>query len=114
MNDNVSNQNDETSWRGQFGGRLGRLIDAMYVWDNRDDAQTQPEVTEAGLEAMQCIDDLLAQLHSLRSRLVTEIHERRETQDAAWDAKHGRTPLIDGGSGPFWSPDDNERNDGRD
>ncbi len=55
---------------------------AFYLgrWEDRDDGKAQPQVRRAANTAMDRIDAMLATLHAMRSRLVTEI---RASDDAA-------------------------------
>ncbi len=53
---------------------------ALAQWAARDDTRPQPEITRAGNTAMEAVDRMLADLHSLRGRLVSE---RRTSQEAA-------------------------------
>lgn len=43
-------------------------------WDGRDDTKAQPEVRQAGSAAVAAIDALLRDLHTIRRRLIGEIH----------------------------------------
>jgi hypothetical protein len=83
--------------------QLDILTGTLSTWQGRDDTQPQPEATEAGHDAYRTLDDLLADVLRLRSRLVTEIRARH-AQQAAWDAKHPK--WRDTGTGSGWSPDD--------
>jgi hypothetical protein len=58
----------------------GVLAAALAQWETRDDTRPQPGVRRAANTAMAAIDDMLAELHQLRARLVSEI---RDSDDAA-------------------------------
>jgi len=62
-----------------LSSRLEILSGALQVWAGRDPTKPQPEVRRAANEAMAAVDDLLGQLHRLRSTLVGEI---RASDDA--------------------------------
>lgn len=68
---------------GDFTGRLdehnGVLGVALAQWMARDDTGAEPEVRRAANTAMDAIDAMLAELHQLRARLVSEI---RDSDDA--------------------------------
>ena len=59
---------------------MGVLSVALGQWERRDDTGPQPQVRRAANEAMTTIDQMLADLRKMRSRLVGEI---RATDDAA-------------------------------
>ncbi len=68
--------------RRTIGDACGRLGDdgyngvlgvALAQWMARDDSGAEPEVRRAANTAMDMIDAMLAELHLLRSRLVSEI-----------------------------------------
>jgi hypothetical protein len=65
---------------GGLDAMLAVLQVALAQWDGRDDTRAQPAVTEAGNTAMGAIDQMLADLHKLRARLVSE---RRVSQLAS-------------------------------
>lgn len=93
--------------------QVDQLTAALRLWDNRDEdpaSSPQPEVTEAGNDALAAIDAMLRQLNPLRTRLVNEQRLWHENRDRVWRAQQERGP-IDGGSGPFWTPpvDDNDQ-----
>ena len=67
---------------GRLDGRLGVLGVALAQWMARDDTRPQPEVRQAANTAMDAIDAMLAELHALRARLVSEI---RVSDDLAAD-----------------------------
>jgi hypothetical protein len=58
---------------GRLDGHLGVLGVALAQWMARDDTRPQPELRQAANTAMDAIDGMLAELHALRSRLVSEI-----------------------------------------
>jgi hypothetical protein len=59
---------------------MGVLSIALGQWEDRDDGEPQPEVRRAANTAMDQIDGMLAELHKMRARLVSEI---RASDDAA-------------------------------
>ena len=58
---------------GRLDGHLGVLGVALAQWMARDDTRAQAEVRRAANTAMDAIDAMLAEIHRLRARLVTEI-----------------------------------------
>ena len=68
---------------GDFTGRLGDegycglLAVSLAQWMARDDSKAEAEVRRAANTAMNMIDAMHAELHLLRSRLVTEIRASR-------------------------------------
>jgi hypothetical protein len=62
--------------------RLGvdTLAQALALWATRDNGKAQPEVRQAANTAVDAIDAMLRELHSVRSRVVAEI---RQADDAA-------------------------------
>jgi hypothetical protein len=56
------------------------LDEFMLAWACRDDSKAQPEVRQAASKAVDVIDTLLRDLHTIRVRLVGEI---RKSDDAA-------------------------------
>jgi hypothetical protein len=60
---------------GRLDGHLGVLGVALAQWMARDDAKAQPAVRQAANDAMDAVDAMLAELHQLRARLVSEIRE---------------------------------------
>jgi hypothetical protein len=90
---------DHNDIRHTLRAHFDELAAALGIWALRDDSITappQPEVTQAGNDAMAAIDTLLHELHGLRSRLVTEIRTHQDAANAAWDARatgnSGETP----------------------
>jgi hypothetical protein len=72
--------------RRTIGDAVGRLDEhngvlgvALAQWMARDDSKAEPDVRQAANTAMEEIDAMLAQLHALRARLVSEI---RASDDA--------------------------------
>lgn len=71
--------------------QLGVLGIAVAQWAIRDDSKAQPEIRQAANAAMATVDDMLATLHKLRSRLVPEIRVSDDASIARTDellAKH--------------------------
>lgn len=58
---------------------LAAILEALAVWETRDDTKAQPEVRRSANTAMDAIDSMVALMYRLRSRLVTEI---RASDDA--------------------------------
>ena len=82
---------DSTSRLEDHNGVLGV---ALAQWAARDDTRPQPEVRQAANTAMDAIDSMLAELHQLRARLVSEIRasrrrQRRQGGCPAGQAAHG-------------------------
>ncbi len=62
------------------------LAAAAAIWETRDDTVPQPEVRRAANTAMDAIDTLLAELHLMRARLVSEIRQADNATAARADA----------------------------
>jgi hypothetical protein len=77
-------------------GRLGdeghnRVLSvALAQWMARDDARADPDARRAANTAMEAIDAMLAELHQLRARLVSEVRASDDASAARADA------LLDG------------------
>jgi len=69
-----------------LASRLDVLSGALATWAQRDDTKPQAEVRQAANTAMAAVDDLLGQLHVLRSRLVGEIRRSDDASAARADA----------------------------
>ena len=69
-----------------FPGRLdehnGVLGVSLAQWMARDDSGAEPDVRQAANTAMNAIDAMLGELHTLRARLVAEI---RASDDIAME-----------------------------
>jgi hypothetical protein len=63
----------------------GVLAIALGQWEARDDTTAQPHVRQAANTAMDSIDEMLSELHQMRSRLVTEIRIADAIADARAD-----------------------------
>lgn len=63
-----------------IGEHTVTLAHALTLWAVRDDSRPEPEVRRAANRAMDSVDAMLAELHELRARLVSEI---RASDDAA-------------------------------
>ncbi len=78
---------------GDFTGRLGEhngvLGVALAQWMARDDSRAEPDVRRAANTAMDEIDAMLAALHALRARLVSEIRSSDDATAARVDALLG-------------------------
>ncbi len=77
----------------EFYDVYGKLEDPMGVlgvglaqWEIRDDSKAQPEVRRAANTAMDAIDTMLAALHQMRARLVSEIRASDDASAARADA----------------------------
>jgi hypothetical protein len=71
---------------GRLDDHLGVLGVALAQWMARDDSRAEPEVRRAASTAMDAIDAMLAELHQLRARLVTEIRANDDAAAARADA----------------------------
>lgn len=73
-----------------YTARLGEnnimLATALARWMARNDAKAEPEMRQAANIAMASIDAMLAELHQLRARLVSEINESDDIAVARVDA----------------------------
>jgi hypothetical protein len=58
---------------GRLDGHLGVLGVALAQWMARDDTRPQPAVRQAANTAMDTVDEMLRELHALRSRLLGEV-----------------------------------------
>ena len=76
---------------GTLRENLETLSAALSQWENRDDSRPQPEIRRAASTAMDAIDAMLAVLHALRSRLVSEIRESDDATAARADALLAKT-----------------------
>lgn len=65
---------------------LAVLGTALATWATRDDSQAQPDVRESANTAMAAIDTMLAELHTARSVLVSQIRASDDATDARVDA----------------------------
>jgi hypothetical protein len=64
----------------------GVLGVALAQWMARDDTKAEPAVRRAANTAMDAIDAMLAELHQLRARLVSEIRASDDSAAARADA----------------------------
>jgi hypothetical protein len=65
---------------------MGVLAAGLAQCEARDDARPQPEARRAANTAMDAIDHMLAELHVMRARLVSEIRESDQASAARADA----------------------------
>jgi nucleoid-associated protein YejK len=65
---------------------MGVLAIALGQWEARDDTKAQPHVRQAANTAMDAIDEMLSELHQMRSRLVGEIRASDDATAARVDA----------------------------
>jgi hypothetical protein len=70
----------------RLDGHNGVLGVALAIWMARDDSRAQPEVRQAANTAMDSIDAMLAELHQLRARLLSEVHASDRAAAARADA----------------------------
>ena len=70
----------------RLDGHNGVLGVALAIWMARDDTRAQPEVRQAANTAMDSIDAMLAELHQLRARLLSEVHASDRAAAARADA----------------------------
>jgi hypothetical protein len=66
---------------------MGVLAVALAQWEGRDDTKPQPEVRRAANTAMDAIDAMLRDLHTMRSRLVAEKRASDDATSARADAR---------------------------
>ncbi len=64
----------------KLGDPTFALAAALAQWEVRPDGEPAPDARRAANTAMDAIDAMLAALHGIRSRLVTEV---RQADDAA-------------------------------
>jgi hypothetical protein len=79
---------------------MGVLAIALGQWEDRDDSKPQPEVRRAANTAMDAIDKMLAELHQLRARLVSEIRKSDDQAAARADRLLGGDPLAEARAAP--------------
>jgi hypothetical protein len=65
---------------------VDRLDDALTVWDSRDDTRPQAGVRAAANTAVDAIDALLRDLHTMREALIGDIRRADDTDAARVDA----------------------------
>lgn len=88
---------------------LDLLSGALSVWADRDDAEADPQVTQAGHDAAAALDRLIAGAVELGGRLTDDLRKRHEAAEARWRDQHPR--WRDTGSGPGWpAGDESEAN----
>jgi hypothetical protein len=71
---------------GKLEDPMGVLAVALAQWETRDDTRPQPEVRRAANTAMDAIDEMLRELHAMRSRLVAEIRAADDATAVRVDA----------------------------
>jgi hypothetical protein len=73
---------------GRLGdeGHAGVLGFALAQWAARDDTKADPQARRAANTAMDETDAMLAALHALRARLVSEIRDADDATAARVDA----------------------------
>ena len=74
---------DSTSRLEDHNGVLGV---ALAQWAARDDTRAEPAIRQAANTAMDAVDSMLAGLHQLRARLVSEIRASDDLAAARADA----------------------------
>lgn len=77
---------DEQPDTATIRAAAGRLGVHLAVWQRRDDSRAQPEVRRAANDAMDIIDRLMADLHTVRQRLLLEIRHSDDATNARIDA----------------------------
>jgi len=82
---------------GRLGDHLGVLGVALAQWAARDDSRADAAVRRAASTAMDSIDAMLGELHTLRGRLVGEI---RASDDAAAERADELLARLRGGDDP--------------
>jgi hypothetical protein len=70
----------------RLGYPAAALGAALAQWDTRDDTRPQPGVRQAANTAMDAIDEMLRELHALRSRLTGEMRAGDDATAARVDA----------------------------
>ena len=65
---------------------VGVLSIALGQWEDRDDTRPQPRARQAASKAMDTIDAMLAELHAMRARLLSEIRASDDANGARADA----------------------------
>jgi hypothetical protein len=65
---------------------VGVLSIALGQWEDRDDTKARPEVRRAANKAMDQIDLMLRELHTMRARLVSEMRAYDDATIARVDA----------------------------
>lgn len=65
---------DHSAQVGDLRSHLEALAVALAAWSGRDDTQAQPEVRQAGNDAVLAVDSLLRGLHAVRRVLIDQIH----------------------------------------
>ncbi len=73
---------------------MGVLAIGLGQWEDRDDSKPQPEVRRAANTAMDAIDGMLRELHTMRARLVSEIRTSDDATDARVDAMLGAAKAV--------------------
>ena len=85
---------------GRLDGHLGVTGVALAQWMARDDTKAQPAIRQAANVAMGAIDAMLAELHQLRARLVTEVRESDDLAAVRADALLARSRAVLGREDP--------------
>lgn len=80
---------DHSAQVGDLRSHLEALAVALAAWSGRDDTQPQPVVRQAGNDAVLAVDSLLRGLHTIRRRLIGEIHAADMASAARVDALLG-------------------------
>jgi hypothetical protein len=65
---------DHSARVGDLRSHVEALALALAVWSGRDDTQAQPVARQAANDAVTTIGGLLRDLHTIRRRLIGEIH----------------------------------------
>ena len=73
----------------RLGLHNATLIAGLIVWHDRDDSRPEPEARRAASIAVDMIDTMLAELHSLRGRLIAETRAADDATDARVDTLLG-------------------------
>lgn len=76
----------------RLDGHNGVLGVALAQWMGRSEDRPEPEVRRAANTAMDAIDAMLAELHQLRSRLLTEIRASDDATARRVDAMFAARP----------------------
>jgi hypothetical protein len=69
---------------------VGDLGSALAIWSARDETRPCPEARRAANDAMDAVDGALAELHRLRTRLLSDIRVSDDATAARADARLAR------------------------
>lgn len=84
--------------RRNIGAQFDKLAVSLVKWDGRDNSVPQPEVRQAGSDAIAAIDAMSRDLYQLREQLVGQMRETDDAADARIDALLAKRPQVGGAS----------------